>query len=83
MRAGELTVTPNPVLEGQPVEVSFDGEGPLYYSVDGGPWEEMPLTDGEGSLDAPIGSSVLVFSDRKDPATEAGVSVESSTESSP
>ncbi|MCH7709386.1 MAG: hypothetical protein IH884_12925, partial [Myxococcales bacterium] len=73
-----IRVSPNPVQEGQEVTVEAQGDT-LFYSVDGGPWQEMPLDDeGRGSIEAPIGSSVIAFSDRGDPPIEAGVEVNSS-----
>ena len=83
MRApgGELVVRPDPVREGQDVEVTYQGKGPLYYSSDLGEWKRVPLDPrtGKGKVKAPLGSRILVFSNRRWPKpTEAIVEVFSS-----
>ncbi len=63
--SSEITATPNPVTEGGTVSVTYQGEGTLYASVDGGAWEEVTLdSDGNGEVEAPVGSSTIVLSDR-------------------
>lgn len=78
---GELVVRPDPVREGQDVEVTYSGEGTLYYATDRGDWKPVPLDPktGKGKVMAPLGAKVLVFSNRRWPRpTEALVEVFSS-----
>ncbi len=81
--SGTIEVDPNPVLEGEDVSIHYEGTGPLAVSVDGGPWQELPLDkDGDGTLTAPVGSGVIVIADQSDPENEAIVQVESLQEES-
>lgn len=63
---GGILVEPENVQEGEDVEVAYDGQGSLYYSVDLGPWQELPIdpATGKGKVTAPVGASFLVISDR-------------------
>ena len=68
---------PNPVVEGQDVTVDYQGDGPLYVSVDGGTWQEVAVdpATGKATVTAPPGSTVLSFSDMK-PSSPNEMSVE-------
>lgn len=71
MKSPGLVVEPNPVVEGQDVEVTYTDGDPLYVSIDGGPWQPVPLdADGNGTVQAPTGSESLVISNRKYPKPE-------------
>lgn len=74
-----VMVQPDPAIEGGDVEVSYSGPGPLMVSVDGGPWQELPLDDaGRGTFTVPGGVRGLSFSDLHRPVpTEAFVEVQS------
>ncbi len=65
-----LSAEPDPAFEGEDIEVEFGGDEQLYYSVDGGPWQELPLSpDGTGTITAPSGAESIVISDRNLPTT--------------
>jgi len=74
---GSVNVDPEVVLEGEEVEVKYDGDGTLFVQIDSGPWKEVPLDGrtGKGKVQAPPGARVMLFSDRKDRPSEAIVEI--------
>jgi len=65
----DIQVEPNPVQGGSDLEVSYGGSEQLYYSVDGGPWNPLPVDSktGKAKLPVPVGSRWITISDRKLP----------------
>lgn len=68
---GSFTVTPNPAIEGEPVNVHGEPGGVVYWKADGETtWNELPLDDkGNGSFVAPPGVTGLTVSDRERPTS--------------
>lgn len=62
---GEVAAPPS-AISGQPIEVEYGGQGPLYSSPDGVQWEEVPLDpeSRKGQVSAPPGSTFLLLSNR-------------------
>ncbi|HLU40396.1 MAG TPA: hypothetical protein VK081_13505 [Planctomycetota bacterium] len=58
-----IRVEPDPPREGEPVTITVTGPGPYRYSVDGGPWTELPIDEetGSGSIVLPAGSGGTIL----------------------
>lgn len=72
-----LSVSSTSVTEGEQVDVNYQGQGPVMYSVDGGPWMEVPIdtSSGTGSITAPPGSRTIVIADQENLNSEQNIEV--------
>jgi hypothetical protein len=74
----EITIDPNPAVEGQPVVITVAGSGPWYVGRDGsGSVTEVTPTNGEIELLAPPGTAGQTFTvtDFGSPPTSAPFSI--------
>ena len=75
--SGKILVENTSVREGETIKVDYSGEGPLMYSVDGEPAQELSIdpATGEGMVVAPAGAGFIVFFDADDVSAEASVEI--------
>ncbi len=63
-----LSAEPDPAVQGEDLCVTYTGNDSLYYSVDDGPFQELPLDgDGNGTIQVPAGAESIVLSNLKLP----------------
>jgi len=80
VRGGDITIDPDPPVEGQPVIITVPHSGPWYVSGDGSGevTEHTPNDRGEIELSAPPGhgNDTFTVTDYRDPATDGNFRVQ-------